>query len=257
YIADYEAAITEDTAALLRVHPSNFRVLGFTQAPTLEEMVELGQRHNILVLHDIGSGCLLDTSQFDLAPEPTPQASVAAGVDLVFFSGDKLLGGPQSGMVVGRKDLVSALRRHPMARALRIDKLTLAALSATLVHYVKEEALSQVPVWRMISMALEDIEARASSWAKGVGEVGRVIEGRSTIGGGSLPGETLPTKLLAVAPPGDRGIDELARRLRLGDPPVMGRIDEDTLLLDPRTVLPEQDEALVPALQRALAPDPM
>ncbi|MFQ5874954.1 MAG: L-seryl-tRNA(Sec) selenium transferase, partial [Dehalococcoidia bacterium] len=252
YLSDYEKAITENTAALLRVHTSNFKIVGFVEAPAIEELVELGRRRDVLVLHDLGSGCLLDTSQFGLSPEPMPQISIAAGVDLVFFSGDKLLGGPQAGIIAGKKELVAQIRGHPLVRAVRMDKLTLAALSATLIHYVKEEALTKVPVWRMIATPIEEIEVRARSWLSEIGEAGKVIDGHSTIGGGSLPEETLPTKLLAISPSGNQGVDGIARRLRLGDPPVMGRIDEDLLLLDPRTVLLEEDEGLIGALQRAL-----
>ncbi|MFQ5934702.1 MAG: aminotransferase class V-fold PLP-dependent enzyme, partial [Dehalococcoidia bacterium] len=184
--------------------------------------------------------------------EPMPQTSITAGVDLVFFSGDKLLGGPQSGIIVGKKDIIAQIRRQPLTRTLRLDKLSLAALSFTLIHYVKDEATCKIPVWRMISMSLEEIETRVSSWLKKVGEAGKVIDGHSTIGGGSLPGETLSTKLLAISGLGGQRVDELARRLRLSQPPVVGRIDEDMLLLDPRTVLPEEDEALLQSLQSAL-----
>ena len=251
-ISDYEGAITENTAALLLVHTSNFRIIGFTQAPTIEEMVDLGRRSHLPVFSDIGSGCLLDTSQFGLTLEPMPQNSIAAGIDLIFFSGDKLLGGPQAGIIVGRRELIDRVKGHPLARAVRLDKLALAALSATLLHYVKNKALSKVPVWKMVSMPLEDIESRALSWLQRLGDVGKVIDGNSTIGGGSLPGETLPTKLLAISPPESQGVDGLAKRLRLGNPPVVGRIDDDVLLLDPRTVAPGQDDALVLVLQGAL-----
>ena len=252
YIADFEDAITENTAALLRVHTSNFTVSGFTSMPTIEVMVELGRRRGVPVFHNIGSGCLLDTSQFGLTPEPMPQASISAGADLVFFSGDKLLGGPQAGIIAGGEELIRLISRHPLARAVRIDKMTMAALTATLVHYVKEEALDKVPVWRMVSMPLGDIEARASAWLLKIGNRGEIIDGRSTVGGGSLPGETLATKLLALSTPQGSSADALAAQLRTGDPPVVGRIDEDRLLLDPRTVLPEQDEELTRAVARAL-----
>ena len=252
YVTDYEEAITDKTAALLSVHTSNFKIVGFTESPSLVELVALGERHGIPVLHDVGSGCLLDTARFGLSPEPTPQEGIDAGVDLVLFSTDKLLGGPQAGIVAGKKGLVDRIRKHPMARAVRSDKLTLASLSATLVHYVKEEALEKVPVLRMISMPLDEIEARARRWVEGI-EGAKVIEGYSTIGGGSLPGDTLPTRLVAVAPGRGRGVNKLAKNLRLNDTPVMGRIEDDFLLLDPRTVLPEEDEALLQALRQALA----
>ncbi len=253
YVSDFEGAITENTAALLRVHASNFKMSGFTHSPTMEEMVELGLRRKVAVLHDVGSGCLLDTSQFGLAPEPTPQASITAGVDLVFFSGDKLLGGPQAGIVVGRKESIDRVKKHPLARALRIDKLTLTALNATLVHYIKEEALTKVPVWMMLTMPLGEIETRARSWQQNLDGASEVVDGFSTVGGGSLPGETLLSKLLAVPPAADSSVDDLSKHLRMGTPPVIGRIDKDKLLLDPRTVRPEDDDAIVSALKETLA----
>jgi len=253
YIHDYEDAITDKTAAFLRVHSSNFRVVGFTHSASLLEMVELASKFGLPVLDDLGSGCLLDTAQFGLAPEPTVQESVKAGASLTFFSGDKLLGGPQAGIIMGKKELVDRLKRHPLARAARIDKLCIAALAATLIHYLKNEALSKIPVWHMISMPLEAIEERALVWTAIV-DTAKVIDGLSMVGGGSLPGEGLPTKLVAInADSGWHGnVQELARRLRQGEPAIVARIEKDMLLLDPRTVLPEEDEALLQALQRAL-----
>ena len=157
-LADYSAAIGENTAALMRVHESNFRVIGFTESVSIDELAPLARERGVLSMDDLGSGCLLDPRPYGLAAEPTPQASLRAGADLVLFSGDKLLGGPQAGIIVGRKDLIATLRRHPLARALRLDKTSIAGLNATLLHYVKGEATREVPVWRMISMPLEDIE---------------------------------------------------------------------------------------------------
>lgn len=254
YVADYERAITSVTTALLKVHTSNFRVMGFTHETTLEELVDLGKRLHVSVLHDLGSGCLLDTAPFGLSHEPTVQESVAAGVDLVFFSGDKLLGGPQAGIIVGKREAVSRLARHPLARAVRIDKLSLAALVATLLHYIKGEVQEKVPVWRMVSMNGGELEARAQAWRAHAGAVAQVAEGLSTIGGGSLPGETLPTRLLVLDGrhlPG--GAEGLARRLREADSPVMARIEDDRVLLDPRTVLPEEERALLKSLDAALS----
>ncbi len=253
YVADYEAAIAKDTGALLRVHSSNFKVMGFTHSPEMAEMAELARKGNMPLLHDVGSGCLLDTAAFGLAHEPTPQESVAAGVDLVFFSGDKLLGGPQAGIVVGKQKYIAVLKKHPLARAVRIDKLTLAALTATLLHYIKNEATEKVPVWQMVSMPLPQIKRRAAAWARALGEVASVIDGESTIGGGSLPGETLPTKLLAIdvsSLPG--GGDGLASRLRRGNPPIVARIEKDRLVLDPRTVPPQEDRAVLEGVKKAL-----
>ena len=254
YARDYEAAITENTGAILSVHASNFRVSGFTHTPEIKDLVDLGARRGIPVLHDLGSGCLLDTTRFGLAHEPMPQESVRAGVQLGFFSGDKLLGGPQAGIIVGTSKMVGIVSQHPLARAVRIDKLSLAGLVATLLHYVKGEAEAEVPIWRMVGLSGGDLEARALRWSEGLGGSASLLEGLSTIGGGSLPGETLPTWLLALDGRGvEGGPDELARRLRAGDPPVLGRIEDDRLLLDPRTVLPEEDEALARAARQALS----
>ena len=253
YARDYEAAITENTGALLKVHASNFKVVGFTHAPEMDELVELGRRHGIPVLHDVGSGCLLDTRPFGLSYEPRPQDSVRAGADLVFFSGDKLLGGPQGGIVVGSKDAVDLLARHPLARAFRIDKMSLAATTATLLHYVKEDALKAIPVWRMISATCEEVRERATRWASAVGGDATVQPSKSTIGGGSLPGESLDSWALCI--PGQDvsgGATALAACLRGQSPPVVARIENERVLMDPRTVLPEQDGQLLAATQTAL-----
>jgi L-seryl-tRNA(Ser) seleniumtransferase len=192
YIRDYESAITPRTAALLRVHTSNYVVVGHTHSVTLEEMVATGRESGIPVLDDLGSGCPLDTSQFGLAPEPTIQESLAAGSALVLFSGDKLLGGPQAGIIAGQKIYIDKLKKHPLVRAMRMDKTRLAGLAATLLHYLKGEALNKVPVWRMISLPLSEIDRRARFWSEATGGAARVIDGESLIGGGSLPGAALP-----------------------------------------------------------------
>jgi L-seryl-tRNA(Ser) seleniumtransferase len=252
YLSDYQQAITDDTAALMRAHASNFRIIGFVESTPLEDLVRLAHEHGLLLLDDLGSGCLFDTSQFGLAAEPTVQESVAAGADLTMFSGDKLLGGPQAGIIVGREELVSRLRRHPLARAMRMDKASIAALAATAIHYVRGEALEKIPVWRMIAMPLTSIERRARRWARAIGAPARIQHGRSMIGGGSLPEEGLPTRVIAIPAHGGRSVTELAQRLRLGQPPVIGRIEHDQLLLDPRTVAPEDDSTLVEAVAAAL-----
>jgi L-seryl-tRNA(Ser) seleniumtransferase len=255
YIWDYEQAITEHTAALLKVHSSNFRVEGFTSSVEVPDLVELGLRRGIPVLHDVGSGCLLPTQRYGLAHEPMPQESVLAGAGLVFFSGDKLLGGPQAGIVVGKRELVDKLERHPLARAVRIDKLSLAALTATLLHYLKEEAEQEIPIWRMIGASAESIKDRAQRWREHLGRnVGaELMPSRSAVGGGSLPGETLPTWVLALACGGGKGgPEEVMERLRRAHPPVVARIEDDQVMLDPRTVLPEEEEAMLRALQIAL-----
>lgn len=249
YITDYEQAISPLTAALLRVHSSNFRVMGFTSEVALEELVTLGERSGLPVLDDLGSGCFLDTISFGLAPEPMVQQSVAVGAGLVFFSGDKLVGGPQAGIIVGKRQLIDKLRKHPLARAVRIDKIRLAGLAATLVHYLKDEATVKIPVWRMISAPLEEIGRRAEEWAQALGGPARVIEGESMVGGGSLPGGTLPTRLVAIHGRKGHSAQMLGQRLRSEEMPVIGRISGDTLLLDPRSVLPEEDGIVVQSLR--------
>ncbi|MBI3744155.1 MAG: L-seryl-tRNA(Sec) selenium transferase [Chloroflexi bacterium] len=253
YLADYEAAVTERTAAYLKVHPSNFRISGFTHAPSMAELVESANKRKLLLLNDLGSGCLLDTRQFGLAAEPTVQQAVADGANLVCFSGDKLLGGPQAGIIVGKKGQVQTLKRNPMVRALRVDKMTTAALETTLLHYAKGEAVAKIPVWRMIAMTPKELDRRARRWAKVLGEGARVVDAASTVGGGSLPGETLPTRALAI--PGEgASLEQLARRLREAPVPVMARVERDMLLLDPRTVLPTENRALLDSLHWALTP---
>lgn len=250
YLRDYEGATTEDTAAYLKVHASNFRVEGFTAEVGMRELAELGDRLGVSVLHDVGSGSLLPTEKYGLAHEPMPQESVSAGMGLAFFSGDKLLGGPQAGIVVGRCDLVSRLARHPLARAVRIDKLSLASLTATLVHYLKGEAEREVPVWRMISATPDDIRQRAERWRSMLSGAYDVAESRSAIGGGSLPGETLPTWTLALDASGTPGgAEAVMQRLRVNRPPVVARVEDERVLFDPRTVGPDEDSDLLSALQ--------
>jgi L-seryl-tRNA(Ser) seleniumtransferase len=241
---DYERAITENTAAIVRAHASNFKVVGFTESVPLRDLADLAHARGLVLLDDIGSGTLIDTTQFGLTYEPMVQHSLGDGADLVMFSGDKLLGGPQAGIIVGRADLIEVLKRHPLARAIRTDKLCLSALAATLDHYRKGEALDKIPVWRLISLSLDTIRARAEFWAAAVG--GDVVESESTVGGGSLPGETLPT--WALSPRVDQP-NAAAARLRQHDPPVIARVAQDRLLLDPRTVLPRQENDLIAALK--------
>jgi len=252
YLKDYESAIGEETVALMRVHASNFKVVGFTATVPLGELAALAHAHDLWLLDDIGSGCLFDTTQFGLPTEPTPQASLADGADVVLFSGDKLLGGPQAGLIAGKRAAVDKLRSHPLARALRMDKVSIAGLAATLDHYLRGEALEKVPVWCMIAMPIEVIHARARRWAAAL-PAASVLDGRSMIGGGSLPDEGLPTKLLAVPTDGGSAADALARKLREYDTPVVARIEHDTVLLDPRTVKPDEDETVVESLKKATA----
>ncbi|GAC1381801.1 MAG: L-seryl-tRNA(Sec) selenium transferase [Ktedonobacteraceae bacterium] len=251
-ISDYQAALNERTAMLLSVHPSNFLITGFTESTSIHVLAELAHSHNILVMDDLGSGCLLACEAYGLTHEPTPQESLAAGADVVCFSGDKLLGGPQAGILVGKANVLARIAKHPLMRAVRIDKMTLAALEATLRHYQRHEAETHIPIWRMLAARPERIMRRANSWAARLQAQGVPVHtqrGESTVGGGSLPGETLPTTLLAIdAAPISLPLDELARRLRMRSVPIVTRIMHDTLLLDPRTVLEEQDKEVVRAV---------
>ena len=248
HLTDYEAALEEKPALFLRAHRSNFRIIGFTSEPTLAEIASVAHRAALPLVDDLGSGSLLDTSRFGLGHEPTVQESLADGADLVCFSGDKLLGGPQAGIIIGRSDLVARLKKHPLARAVRADKLCLAALSATLLHYVKDEAEREIPVWRMLATSPGQIQQRAADWAAVLGQ-GEVIPGESTVGGGSLPGETLPTFLFTIS---SSNPNRLINRLRHSSPPIIARVQDDRLALDPRSVLPEQDPLLLAALQNIL-----
>lgn len=254
YLRDYEEAITENTALIFRAHRSNFRITGFIHDVPLNELADLAHRYGLWLIDDLGSGALLDTSRYGLTHEPMVQESVAAGADVICFSGDKLLGGPQAGIIVGRKEIIERLKKFPLTRALRVDKITLAGLQATLLHYLKGEAEQKVPVWRMISADPAGLKRRAQRWAKRLREVGfkaEVIEGQSAIGGGSLPGETLPSWLLALRVPSPAAA---ARALRSYKPPIIVRIEEDLVLFDPRTVLPEEEEILLRGIRTTLAP---
>ncbi len=248
HLRDYRSAISERTALILLAHHSNFKIIGFAAEPELAELVELAREHKLPVLHDLGSGSLLDTRAYGLGAEPRVQDSVRAGAALTAFSGDKLLGGPQAGILVGERPRIDRLRRHPMARAVRADKLCLAALSATLLHYVRDEAEAHIPVWTMIAARPAELKRRAERWQARLGR-GELIEGRSTVGGGSLPEETLPTWLLSLDVP---HASELARRLRELDRPIIGRIQDARLVLDPRTVLEAEEAALLEGLAAAL-----
>jgi L-seryl-tRNA(Ser) seleniumtransferase len=253
YIHDYTQAYSPKTAALMRVHPSNFRVVGFTHFVTLEEMIDFAKTKEILMFDDLGSGCLLDTSKFGLELEPTVQESIAKGTDLAFFSGDKLLGGPQAGIIVGKKILIDRLKKHPLTRAIRIDKTRLAGLLTTLMHYLKDEAISKIPIWQMISLTIPEIERRANLWAESLGDRAKVVDGESVIGGGSLPGATLPSRLLAVGHfiKADQA-QIFARKLYHQNIPIISRISQNTVLLDPRTVSPKDDPVIIRGLRQAI-----
>ncbi|MBK8049423.1 MAG: L-seryl-tRNA(Sec) selenium transferase [Anaerolineales bacterium] len=255
HLKDYQAALTAETTAIMRVHSSNFYQVGFVTTPTLEDLVKVAHSYGVILIDDLGSGALLDTTQYGLAGEPVVQQSIKDGADLVTFSGDKLVGGPQAGLIVGKQSLVTKLRNHPMARALRVDKLTLAALEATLSSYVRGRAEEEIPVWQMIAASPATVQARAVHWQTQLARAGiqaTVIAGESTVGGGSLPGEVLPTMLLAAPA---RNPDAVAKALRQLDPPVICRIQHDHLLFDPRTVLPAQEEPLLTAIAGSLTID--
>ena len=253
YLRDYIGALSDSTAALMRVHTSNYAVSGFVHQPSLTELANLAHEHDLPLLDDLGSGTLLDTALAGLDHEPTVQESVAAGADIVTFSGDKLLGGPQAGIIVGRAELLDRIRHWPLTRALRVDKTTIAGIQANLGHYVRQEALDEVPVWRMMTATAQTIGTRAQAILEALAAVGAgcdLIEGESKVGGGSLPEQTLPTVLLAL-PAGNASA--MASRLRQGPPPVIGRIAGDRVLLDMRTVLPGQEPALISRLSDSLA----
>lgn len=264
-VDDYRAAITPETALLLAVHPSNFRLIGFTETPPLAELAELAHEHGLPLMHDLGSGALVATEIWGIEHELTPAESLAAGCDVVCFSGDKLLGGPQAGIIVGRASVLARIAHHPLMRAIRIDKMTLAALEATLRSYRDGTHTQTIPTLRMLATPLSDLRARAEAWAAALraeGIAATATEGESAVGGGTLPGEKLPTVLCAIGPFGaeTRGsaqdkvadIAMVAARLRTGDPAVLARVLRDRILLDPRTVAPEEDAPLLAALRTAL-----
>ncbi|MBO8142594.1 MAG: L-seryl-tRNA(Sec) selenium transferase [Firmicutes bacterium] len=256
---DYEQAVGDETAAILKVHPSNYRVVGFTASVPVRELAAVARRHGLVLIEDLGSGVLVPTERYGLAHEPTVQESVGAGADLVTFSGDKLLGGPQVGVIAGRRELVDRCRRHPLARAVRVDKLTLAALQATLLHYLDGRP-ERIPIYRMMAQTQDALRARAEAIVNRVrrrhvperscGFELRVVRTASTVGGGSLPGEVQDSAAVAVAA-GSRA-EELHAALRRQQPPIVGRIEEGVLLLDLRAVDPVQDELLADGLVLAL-----
>lgn len=260
HLRDYEAAITDETAAILRVHPSNYQIVGFTSEVPLADLVELARRRGVVLIDDVGAGSLVDFSRFGFAYEPTLPDSVAAGADLVTSSADKLLGATQGGIILGRRDLVDAIRKNPLARIVRVDKLTLAALEATLALFFDEaRALAEVPTLRMILRSVQDIESEAKRIAEDIrraapesAEGVEVVAGFSQVGSGSLPGQDLPTRLVSLVPQAGTSAEALAARLRLGDPPVFARIREGRVLLDPRTLQEGEREPLVRAVAAVL-----
>ena len=252
-LADYERAINDKTRLLLRVHRSNFQITGFTEQPRVEELSKLAHKRNIPLLEDLGSGALVDLRSVGVNNEPGVLDSLRSGVDVVTYSGDKLLGGPQAGMLSGRSDLIARMRANSLFRALRVDKLTYAALEATLLAYVKRDH-DAIPVLRMMRLSKEEIGLRAEAIAMKIRSTKLAVEmtdGESVIGGGAAPSAVLPTRLLAVTCEGLTA-DEIATRLRASDPPVIARVEEGRVLLDLRTVFPEQDEAVAQALEQVV-----
>jgi L-seryl-tRNA(Ser) seleniumtransferase len=255
YVRDYAAAITERTGAILRVHASNFKITGFVARPEDRSLGSLAHERGVAFIHDLGSGTFLDTSRYGLPREETVSEAVAAGADVVTFSGDKLLGGPQAGLAVGRAPAIAALRGHPLMRAVRPDKLTLAALVATLELYRDGRAEGELPVWRMIAATPTALSKRARVLAARLAAGGiecEVIETRSTVGGGSLPEETQPSRAVAIGA-GHGRANETAARLRAAEPPIVARVVDDRAALDLRSVAPEDDELLARAVTAALA----
>jgi L-seryl-tRNA(Ser) seleniumtransferase len=246
-LSDYEEELT-DAGLVMIAHRSNFKMIGFTEEPGLKAIVDLAHQAGVIVAHDIGSGAMLDTAEFGLAHEPTVQESLATGADVICFSGDKLLGGPQAGIILGKAELMARIKRHPVARAVRADKTCLAGITATLIHYLKDEAVHEIPVWKMISMPLEEARARAQSWMHELG-TGAVIKNEAMVGGGSLPGETMPSFVLEIRV---KSPDQFLKKLREQNPPIIARIENDKILFDPRTILLEQDSLFLSVLRRLL-----
>jgi L-seryl-tRNA(Ser) seleniumtransferase len=256
-IADYERAIGPNTGALLRVHTSNFRVSGFTKAAMLDELVALGKKHGLPVIDDLGSGAMLDFARFGFQGEPVARASLAAGADLILFSGDKLLGGPQAGLIAGPKEFIQKIEKDPLMRAFRLDKMTLAALEATLRLYLNEErALREVPGLRILATRLDELRQRCEGLAAQLRQIegvsATVSEDVAYVGGGSLPDQALTTCVVEITASGVSDA-ELAYRLRTGEPAVVGRLRDDKVLLDLRTIFPRQEAMLVQAVQQAAA----
>ena len=251
-LLDFEEALGESSSSIkpmvMRAHRSNFKIIGFTEEPDLKPIVDLSHLHGALFIDDLGSGALIDTTRFGLEHEPTIQESLNAGADVVMFSGDKLLGGPQAGIILGRSDLIAKIKRHPLARAVRADKSCLAGLNSTLLHYLLDEAERKIPLWMMISMPLDTIKQRAEFWQREIG-TGEVVSGQSTIGGGSLPGESLPSWLLSLQV---NSTEKFLSQLRKSNPPIIARTQNDRILLDPRTVLPDQEIIFVETLKYQL-----
>lgn len=252
HLADYAAALSPQAAAIMHVHPSNYRVIGFSETPTIETLVPLSRQQGVIAIDDIGSGALVDVSQFGLPAEPTFQNSLVAGADVVLGSGDKLLGGPQCGIILGRRDLIGRIRQHPLARAVRVGKLTLAALQATLDAYLRGTAVTEIPALAMLSTSVSQLGSRAERIKSEIGSASALdvamADDVAAVGGGSLPGVKLPTVVLRLRSE-SMSADELSRCLRLGPIRVIGRIQKDNVVLDLRSVVPEDDARLAEAVK--------
>jgi L-seryl-tRNA(Ser) seleniumtransferase len=247
-IRDYEDAISERTRLLLRIHPSNFRMIGFTERPSLAEFVELGRKRSIPTFEDIGSGCLFEDETVIARGEPAAAESIRAGVDIICFSGDKLLGGPQAGIIAGKKLFVEKTRQNPLFRALRVDKLTIAALESILLLYLKGST-EDIPIWRMLRLSAGELKNRAERFAARVGNIAEPVETKSLIGGGSAPEIYLPSWAVSLHI-GGISDSEIERRLRLSEPPVIVRIEEGRVLIDFRTVSPSEEEEILEAIKK-------
>ncbi len=247
-LEDYKNALGEPAALIMRAHHSNFKIIGFTHEPALSDLVNLAHEREILFLDDVGSGAVVDTRKYGLAYEPTVQDSVAAGADIVCFSGDKLLGGPQAGIIVGKADTINKIRKHPLARAVRADKLALSLLEETLLHYLIGDYEKAIPIWQMISKREKAIKKTAEGWRNSL-NYGAVEAGYSTVGGGSLPEELLPTHLLKLRV---KNPDRMLGLLRKLPVPVIARIEDDQLCFDPRTVFESQESTLLKSIKSVL-----
>ncbi|MFQ6002579.1 MAG: L-seryl-tRNA(Sec) selenium transferase [Candidatus Zixiibacteriota bacterium] len=257
-LSDYEDAITPDTALLLKVHQSNFRMIGFVERPSIGELVNLGRKYNLCVVEDLGSGVMLRTEDFGLAHEPTVLEAISSEADLVCFSGDKLLGAPQAGIILGKKRYIDLLRKHPLHRALRLDKMFIAGLESVLLFYLKGEATKKIPAWQMVSTPLDVLKKRAENIKGQLKKSGIAIaikESKSTVGGGSLPGETLPTIVISVESVSSVGMtaDQQAKLFRQLSPPIIGRIEDDKFVLDLRTIFPHQDDLIIKGIKNIFA----
>lgn len=245
-LSDYESALENPIGLIMHAHRSNFKIVGFTEEPELKNIVDVAHKANVIVVDDLGSGALIDTAKYGLAHEPTVQESLAAGVDLVCFSGDKLLGGPQAGIIIGKKELIDKIKKHPLARVVRADKTCLAGVAATLLHYLKDEAEREIPIVKMMSLTPEQVKVHAEAWRDSLGQ-GEVVKSKSTVGGGSLPEESMSTFVLALSV---KSPDKFLKKLREANPPIIARTENDKVLFDPRTVL--DDDLLLQALETVL-----